>query len=236
MSAAHGPTKPSAGTTPSGPDLVPATGAYLAGTVDVVATPTVPGASVTQLLLDGEPLDATTVLGVSQLSFNVGGNSIEARYGSTVQVNGHSLALDQDRVSERVTLDVPNEHLVSGKNTVTFAVGTITTSCGVNYDDFDLSDVQLDVTGATVVDDDNPFTLPFGDGNCGSNKNRLLTKDLTFTVDGKPGATTGLRATLDTTTITDGDHELRAIAGKKSTTTHRVIVNNGEPGSPPHPG
>ncbi|GAA2846913.1 hypothetical protein GCM10020220_040510 [Nonomuraea rubra] len=62
-------------------------------------------------------------------------------------VNGAYKVEIGNYVSQRATLDIPNEHLVKGENTVEIVVGAIQSSCGTNYDDFVLSDVGLHLLG-----------------------------------------------------------------------------------------
>src|SRR5690606_40996300 len=120
------------------PALTPTTGTYLDGTVRVAGDPVRAGDPVTALAVDGTALDASATPATARLLFDVGSNSVEKRYGSHVLVNGERLELDRDMVSERVALDVPAQWLVQGENRVRFVVGAVTTSCGTNYDDYDL--------------------------------------------------------------------------------------------------
>jgi hypothetical protein len=84
------------------PTLTPADGAYLEGTVTVVAVPMVADDDVTSLTIDGAQLAATETVGVSHLAFDVGRNSTEARYHNYVLVNGaHRIDLGDAVVEER---------------------------------------------------------------------------------------------------------------------------------------
>ncbi|TDD99064.1 metallophosphoesterase [Jiangella asiatica] len=214
------------------PTLTPADGSYLEGTVTVAAEPAVAGDDVTGLAIDGTELDATPTTGVSHLSFDVGSNSTEARYGNYVLVNEeHRIELG-DSVSERVRLEIPNEHLVAGENTVEVFAGTITTSCGVNHDDFVLSDFSLELLGEVADGSTNEFNYAFGDGSCGSNTSLLLSARLVFVVERDPQATTGLSAQVDTTTLANGQHQVVATTASGSAVTHNVTVNNAPAGAP----
>ncbi|HZW42631.1 MAG TPA: hypothetical protein VFE99_10015, partial [Agromyces sp.] len=127
------------------PALTPVSGTYLEGVTTIAATPVVADDDVTSLTLDGAELDADATVGVSYLRFDVGSNSTEARYGNHVLVNGeHRIDLG-DAVNERVDLEVPNEFLVQGENTIMVVTGTIDTSCGLNHDDFVLSNLSLEL-------------------------------------------------------------------------------------------
>ncbi|QJW37227.1 metallophosphoesterase [Cellulosimicrobium protaetiae] len=216
----------------SQPELRPTSGTYLDGTVPVTADPVAAGDPVTALAVDGVPLDAAATPATARLLFDVGSNSIERRYGSHVLVNGERLELDRDMVSERVALDVPAQWLVQGENQVRFVVGAVTTSCGSNYDDFDLTDLSLELLGEAADGSDNRYSYAFGDGSCGSNTARVLTADLTFDLDQDPAATTGLAADLDTTTLENGAHTLTATTAAGETASSAVTVNNGAPGAP----
>lgn len=234
--ADRAPTQSAAAATeePSGtPVLHPTPGTYLDGTVTVTAQPVLAGDPVRELAVDGQPLaGATATPATSRLLFDVGSNSIEKRYGSHVLVNGTRLELDRDMVSERVALDVPNDLLVQGENAVRFVVGAVPTSCGSNYDDFDVTEVSLELLGEVADGSGNRFTYQFGDGSCGTNTSRVVTADLTFTVAQDPAATTGLAAELDTTTLENGAHTLTATTASGLSATSGVTVNNSAPGAP----
>jgi hypothetical protein len=171
-------------------------------------------------------------VGVSHLRFDVGSNSIEARYGNHVLVNGdHRIDLD-DTVNERVDLEIPNEHLVQGENTIEVVTGTVETSCGTNHDDFVLSNLSLELLGEVADGEENEYGYSFGDGNCGSNTSLRLSATLSFFVLGAPQGTTGLSAELDTTTVANGPHTIVATTASGATATSAVTVNNAPAGAP----
>ncbi|WP_349694837.1 metallophosphoesterase [Actinopolymorpha sp. B11F2] len=225
------PGKPDPSPT-SPPVLTPDDGAYLEGTQTVAAVPTVADDDVTGLTIDGNALDADQTVGVSRLSFDVGSNSTEARYHNYVLVNGEHRIDIPDLVNERASLDIPNEHLVQGENTIEVITGTITTSCGVNHDDFVLSNFGLELLGEVADGEENEYSYAFGDGNCGSNSSLRLDAELTFFVLGDPQRTTGLSAVLDTTAIANGEHEIVARAASGASVSHTVTVNNAPSGAP----
>ncbi|OLT54323.1 hypothetical protein [Cellulosimicrobium sp. CUA-896] len=221
---------------PSGtPVLRPTTGTYLDGTTTVEALPVMAGDRVAELAVDGEPLAATPTPATARLLFDVGSNSIEARYGSYVLVNGERVDLDRDMVSERVALDVPADWLVQGANDVRFVVGTFPTSCGDNYDDYDVTEVSLELLGEVADGSANSFSYAFGDGSCGTNTARVQSADLEFDLTQDPSATTGLTAELDTTTLENGAHTLTATTAAGLAATSAVTVNNSAPGRPRSP-
>lgn len=227
--APHPPETPASGS----PLLTPEEGAFLEGTVPVAAEPVAPGDDIERLTVDGTAVPgATETLGTSVLGYDVATNSTEARYKSYVSVNGSEPIYLPDAVSERVELEIPNEQLVTGENTVEVVVGTITTDCGVNHDDFVLSDFTLEPLGETADGEENEYTYSFGDGSCGSNTSLLLRAELTFFVQGDPQGTTGLRADLDTTTLANGEHTIEARTASGDTTAHTVRVNNAPAGAP----
>lgn len=214
------------------PLLQPADGSYLEGIATVAATPVVVDEDVTSLTLDGAVLDAAPTVGVSHLRFDIGSNSSEARYGNHVLVNGdHRIELG-DHVNERVDLEIPNEHLVQGENTIEIVTGTVVTSCGVNHDDFLLSNLSLELLGEVADGEENEYSYAFGDGNCGSNPSLRLSATLSFFVLGDPQGTTGLAAELDTTTVANGSHAIVATTTSGATATSTVIVNNAPAGAP----
>lgn len=60
--------------------------------------------------------------------------------------------------------------------------------------------------------EENEYSYSFGDGSCGSNTSLLKHAALSFFILSDPQGTTGLRAELDTATLGNGEHELRATA------------------------
>ncbi|MBE3008539.1 metallophosphoesterase [Microbispora sp. NEAU-D428] len=232
VTAGRGRPSPTPTGSPTPPALSPADGSYIEGTVKVAAVPAAAGDSVTELAVDGAALNATRTVGVSRLRFDVGSNSTEARYHNYVLVNGVYRSDIGDLVNERATIEIPNEHLVKGENTIEIFAGTIQSSCGTNYDDFVLSDVGLELLGEVADGEDNPYTLSFGDGNCGSNTALLKQATLKFFVKGDPRGTTGLATDLDTTTLANGEHAVTAKAASGATVKHTVTVNNAPAGAP----
>ncbi len=230
--AGRGRPSPTPTSSPTPPTLTPAGGSYIEGTVKVAAVPTAAGDSVTELAVDGAALKADRTVGVSKLRFDVGSNSTEARYHNYVLVNGAYRSDIGDHVNERATIEIPNEHLVKGENTIEIFAGAIDSSCGVNYDDFVLSDVSLELLGEVADGEDNPYTFSFGDGNCGSNTSLLKQAKLTFFVQGDPQGTTGLAADLDTTTLANGEHAITAKTAAGGTVKNSVTVNNAPAGAP----
>ncbi|MEU6714190.1 metallophosphoesterase [Nonomuraea sp. NPDC046802] len=229
---AQGRPTPTPTSTSSPPTLTPAGGSYIEGTVKVAAVPTSAGDSVTKLDIDGTAIDAAKTVGVSKLRFDVGPNSTEAQYHSYVLVNGAYRSEIGDHVNERATIEIPNEHLVKGENTVEIVVGAIQSSCGLNYDDFVLSDVGLELLGEVADGEDNPYTLSFGDGSCGTNTSLLKRATLTFFTQSEPQATTGLAADVDTTKLANGEHAITATTAAGVTTKNTVTVNNAPTGAP----
>ena len=149
-----------------------------------------------------------------------------------MSINGSEPIYLPDAVSKRVELEVPNAYLVTGENTVEVVVGTINTDCGVNYDDFVLSNFTLEPLGEIADGEENEYTYSFGDGSCGTNTSLLLRAELSFFVQGDPQGTTGLSADLDTTTLANGSHTIEARTAGGDTTTHTVRVNNAPAGAP----
>ncbi|MEV1171203.1 metallophosphoesterase [Nonomuraea sp. NPDC049784] len=228
----RGRPSPTPTSSQSPPTLTPAGGSYLEGTVKVAAVPTAAGDSVTKLAIDDTALNPTRTVGVSKLSFDVGSNSTEAQYHSYVLVNGGYRSEIGNFVNERATIEIPNEHLVKGENTVEIVVGTIQSSCGLNYDDFVLSDVGLELLGEVADGEDNPYTFSFGDGSCGTNTTLLTRATLKFFVQGDPQGTTGLTADVDTTTLANGEHAITATTAAGVTVKNTVTVNNAPAGAP----
>lgn len=221
------------GDTPgSEPLLTPQDGAWLEGTVAVTAEPTTIDDSVTSLLVDGQELAAEGTVGASRLSFDVGSNSIEARYRNYVLVNGEHRIHLPDLVEERGAVEIPSEHLRVGENTIEVVTGAVASDCGQNHDDFVLSNIGLELLGEVADGEENEYSYSFGDGSCGSNTSLLKNAVLTFFILSDPEGTTGLRTELDTATLANGEHELRATTESGATVSHRVTVNNAPAGAP----
>ncbi|MFJ6567468.1 metallophosphoesterase [Streptomyces sp. NPDC091292] len=214
------------------PTLTPGEGSYLEGVQKVAAVPALAGDSVTQLAVDGKAVDAEKTVGVSRLSFDVGSNSTEARYHNYVLVNGEYRVDIGDLVNERGTIDIPNEHLVKGENKIQIFAGSVESSCGTNYDDFVLSDIQLTLLGEVADGEENAYTYSFGDGSCGTNTSLLKEASLSFFALGDPKGTTGLRTDLDTTKLPNGEHAITATTASRKTVTNEVTVNNAPAGAP----
>ncbi|TYL55071.1 hypothetical protein FXB39_05645 [Nocardioides sp. BGMRC 2183] len=214
------------------PTLTPADGTFLTGTVPVESTPTVPHDDVVELAVDDVPLTASETAGFAELSFDVGANSASAAFGNHLLVNGGHRIDIPTVASERATLRIPADELVSGENTIEVVVGATESSCGTNYDDFTLSDFRLDLLEESADGEENEFTYGFGDGSCGTNTALLTSAELTFTVAGTPGATTGLSAELDTTTLDSGRHTITATTANGVQVRHEVRVNNSPAGAP----
>ncbi|MDP4501657.1 metallophosphoesterase [Nonomuraea turcica] len=228
----RGRPTPTPTSSPSPPTLTPAGGSYLEGTVKVAAVPAAAGDSVAKLDIDGTALNATRTFGVSKLSFDVGSNSTSGLYHNYVLVNGAYRSDIGDHVNERATIEIPNEHLVKGENTVEIVVGAISSSCGLNYDDFVLFDVGLELLGEVADGEENPYSLAFGDGDCGTNTSLLKRATLKFFVLGDPQGTTGLAADVDTTTLANGEHAITATTAAGVTVKNTVTVNNAPAGAP----
>lgn len=233
-SAAPVPTAKPAPTAPpaSAPTLTPEDGAWLEGTVTFAADATTAGDPVTTLEIDGQPSGASTTSGVSHLRFDVGSNSAALSFHNWIVVNGHRIDQDRTWVSERVDLEVPNDWLVTGENTVEIFAGTANAACGVNYDDFVVNDVSLELLGEVADGEDNPFSYSFGDGDCGTQPGDIVHAELSFFVLGDPMGSTGLAADVDTTTLANGSHEIVARTAAGGTVTHTVSVNNAPVGAP----
>ncbi|MFI2104938.1 metallophosphoesterase [Isoptericola sp. NPDC019693] len=215
------------------PTLAPADGAHLEGTVRFAADPTTGGDPVGRVTVDGADLPGLeTTTGTSALTFDVGTNSADVAFGNYLVVNGHRVDQDRTWVSERVSVPVPNEWLVQGTNTVEVHAGGKDSSCGVNFDDFVVSELRLELLGETAGDTGNAFAYSMGDGSCGTNTSYVKEATVTFDVDGVPGATTGLAADVDTTALANGTHEVVATTRSGATATHTVRVNNAPVGAP----
>lgn len=235
MTAPAASAAPGGGTeqpAPSAPSLAPADGAYLEGQVNIAADATTAGDPVSSLTIDGQPIGAIPTPGVSHVTFDIGSNSAALSYRNYVVVNGHRVDQERTWVSERVSLPVHNDWLVAGENIVEIFAGTSETSCGVNYDDFVISDVGLELLGEIADGEENPFTFSFGDGDCGTQSGDIVHAELSFFVLGDPLASQGLAADVDTTTLANGTHEIVATTAAGGSVAHTVTVNNAPVGAP----
>ena len=220
----------------SEPTLTPKDGATVSGSVPVESFPTTRGDKVTSITVDGEKLDAKADAGSSKLRFSVGDNSIEGRFGSYFTINGKKAQRidlsDPVYVSSTYDVEVPNAWLKKGENTVHLQVGALNESCGLNYDDFEIFDMELITGGPSEPAKSNKISYNMGDGLCNPNSTSLKELDVAFILGDDPNATVGLNTELDTTTLADGEHTLLAKTAQGGQTEHTIIVNNGEPGTP----
>lgn len=220
----------------SAPTLSPKDGVTVSGSVPVEAFPTTRGDKVTSITVDGNDIGAKSDIGSSKLRFSVGSNSIEGRYGSYFTINGKDnqrIDLDDPAyVDATYDVEVPNAWLKQGENTVSLKVGAIQTGCGMNFDDFEIFDLELVTGGPSKPAESNKISYNMGDGSCGSNKTLLKELDASFTLGDNPGDTVGMTKELDTTTLPDGKHTLLAETAQGGKTQHTITVNNGEPGTP----
>ncbi|GAA1848748.1 carbohydrate-binding protein [Asanoa iriomotensis] len=225
-------------------------GQELDGTVAVKAEPTAENDSVTEITVDGHAVDATATAGTAHFAFDMGGNGTEARYHNYITVNGRT-----DRVyfpdipgGRSGVLDFPGEWLRSGANTITVNAGanwvdtTNTSAIGYevlpngeggrcpNFDDFPLSSISLSLLGVVIDGEQNLFSYSFGDGTCGSSTPRL-SQTLTFVLSGEPGSTAGRGFELDTRSLSNGDHTVKAVTASGASTSVTVGVNNAPIGS-----
>ena len=140
---------PGAGTAPT---LNVHDGDWWKGTVELVSDATTAGDSVATIDVDGTVLEADTTVGVSHLAFGVGGNGTDSGYNSYVDVNDpdgtgtRRVVIPVIEGGERGDLEIPNEWLVEGHNTLRVQPGTIPCTYtggggsepSVNFDDFSL--------------------------------------------------------------------------------------------------
>ncbi|WP_345127539.1 carbohydrate-binding protein [Dactylosporangium darangshiense] len=187
-------------------------------------------------------IDTLAAAGDAHLRVFIGGNGADSGFDNKVLINGIPLDLGIWE-KEVADLSFPNEWLVPGVNTVEFVAGSDHGSANAggcdNYDDFTLRDFQLAPVGATATQltrqiaentvtigsasypAGQPVTVYIGDGTCGSSFNSVLDKTIMFDVAG--AGALGRRADVDTTTLADGAHTIKAVVGDlASTRTFKV--------------
>ncbi|GAB3947052.1 hypothetical protein GCM10027614_41610 [Micromonospora vulcania] len=188
----------------------------------------------------------------AHLKVFVGGNGSDNGYDNKVLVNGTpvDIGIWEKEVAD---LSFPNEWLVPGVNALEFVAGNDHGSAKPggcdNYDDFTLRDFQLLPAGAkatqltreiaqstvTIGSASYPagsqVTTYIGDGTCGNGYNAVLNKMILFDVTAQDGSALpalGKRADVDTTSLADGAHTIKAVVGDK-TSTRRFTVDNTAP-------
>ena len=210
------------------PRLLPVDGSPVAGEQQVIATVAAdePG-TVDSISVDGAPLATTQTLGhgVATLSFDVGDNSILAAGHTLVRVNGARSEVGGDYVDERVDVTFANDKLVPGHNTIELGSVGMSSPCGLNRDDFTISDVTLTPAAGRARGQRLASSYDLGDGECGS-AGDARSIELTFTVEAPVG---GLRASLDTTALPDGEHDVVATTPAGHTITSTLTVDNTGP-------
>ncbi|MGO1174471.1 MAG: metallophosphoesterase, partial [Actinomycetaceae bacterium] len=205
----------------------------ISGTQTVVAGRTAADDPVTSIDVDGEDLLASPTLGGGEVAYfqaGVGSNSMARGNGNYLVVNGSRVAIHDTWQSEATQIPVPYDLLVHGQNTITLASGATPAHCGLNYDDFGVSNFNLELAdGTTIRDDEEHPVITLGDGNCGHIPDRPTSVDLTFTIDGEPGEESGLLYAFDTSSVEDGEHAVTATTGSGATTTQTYTVDNTGP-------
>jgi len=230
-SATQIPTAKPVETPAKAPTLTPEAGAWLEGVATIASDATTAGDEVSSLTVDGVPVGAAATPGYSTLAFDVGTNSASITFQNYILVNGHRIDQDRTWVDERVEIPVRNDWLVQGENSVELFAGTAPSACGVNYDDFVVESVGLELLGEIADGEENPQVYNIGDGDCGTSS-KILKAEMTFFVLGDPMASTGLSADVDTTTLANGEHDIVATTAAGGTVTHTVKVNNAPAGAP----
>lgn len=172
------------------PEVSISDGAVVKGVVPTTAVTGADGGPVTGLTIDGAepPAAETLAAGTATFAFSVGSNSIEARYGNHMLVNGHRVDLGGDWVSSAVQVKVPNHYLVAGRNEITVVTGdingTVNNATCANRDDFTITGIALTPATGTVTPVDVAASYPMGDGTCGSSATALPEATLHFDIDG----------------------------------------------------
>ncbi|HEY1117242.1 MAG TPA: hypothetical protein VGE43_06030, partial [Acidimicrobiales bacterium] len=172
------------------PEVSLADGTVVNGVVPTTAVTGQDGGPVTGLTVDGAepPAAETLAAGTATFEFSVGANSIEARYGNHLLVNGHRVDIGGDWVSTTVRVKVPNHYLLAGRNEIEVVTGDINGTVGgvtcANRDDFALSGITLTPAAGTATALDVAATYPMGDGTCGSSTTALPEVALHFDIDG----------------------------------------------------
>ncbi|MCP2327061.1 chitodextrinase [Hamadaea flava] len=189
--------------------------------------------------------------GNAHLRMFIGGNGADSGFDNQVLINGIPLAMG---IWEKETADLsfPNEWLTPGVNVVEFIAGSDHGSANGgcdNFDDYTLRDFELapagakaslltkQIAGANVTigsstyPTGSPVTVWVGDGSCRSNNNYVLDKTILFEVttdDGGTPSALGRRADVNTASLADGAHQIKAVAGGK-TATRQFTVDNTAP-------
>ncbi len=214
------------------PVLTPADGTVVTGRQTVVASPTSETDGLASLTVAGEEVPALPNLGsgVAEFRTDVGDNSMSRGFSNYLLVNGTRIAITDTWANATAVVEVPEELLVLGTNTITVGAGPRGAACGMNYDDFHVSNFHLVLDDGTEVRNDaNPEGSWVGDGNCGSNTSRSTTLDLTFDIDGERADDAGLLHLLDSTALEDGTHDITATTESGASTTQSIVVDNTGP-------
>lgn len=212
------------------PELNVAEGEILTGEVMVAAIATQESAEATGFQVDGQDLTtrATVGTGTAAFVFDIGSNASQVRFGNSITINSHQIMLvERDYKSETVRIEFPAEFLVPGTNTVEVITGTNPeAACGVNHDDFAISNVGLDFSGGTVTPVQVKDRYLMGDGLCNEKSPRLEKASITFDVD--PTAPS-VGAVLDTTTYAEGEHVITLVDDEGHTLSRTVQFDNAGP-------
>lgn len=141
------------------------------------------------------------------------------------------LHIFDDTINEYTTLTVPIQanKLEHGDNTISIRSGNKVSpfeeGSSENRDDFNVKNVRLVLTDGTTIYDPNYSNIN-QELSVGDNGSSIPVFDFTFTIDQEKF--TSLAYQLDTTGLSDGYHEIKAVLDKEEVKT-KVIIDNTEP-------
>lgn len=183
------------------------------------------------LFLDKEQVTDTFMAMENEAYFAFDVSETNIYFQNGVTMGDEILEIFDDTYTDFVTLTVPiaPDMLKPGENTITIRAGNKVSpfdeTSTENRDDFTIKNVRLVLEDGTVIYDPN-YRDPETNYSVGDSPGKDPVYDFTFTIDAEKFAS--LAYLFDTTTVSDGDHELKATLGDAETTTN-VVVDNTAP-------
>lgn len=183
------------------------------------------------LFLDDEQVTDTFMAMENEAYFAFDVSETNIYFQNGVTMGDEILEIFDDTYTDFVTLTVPipADMLKPGENTITIRAGNKVSpfdeTSTENRDDFTIKNIRLVLEDGTVIYDPN-YNNSDTNYAIGDSPGKNPVYDFDFTIDEEKFAS--LAYLFDTTTVSDGEHEIKAALGDDETTAN-VFVDNTAP-------
>lgn len=183
------------------------------------------------LFLDDEQVTDTFMAMENEAYFAFDVSETNIYFQNGVTMGDEILEIFDDTYTDFVTLTVPipADMLKPGENTITIRAGNKVSpfdeTSTENRDDFTIKNVRLVLEDGTVIYDPN-YNNPDTNYSIGDSPGKDPVYDFDFTIEEEKFAS--LAYLYDTTTVSDGTHEIKATLADDETIAN-VIVDNSAP-------